>query len=86
MIEQYVFDVALQMEIELSNISLVDGLSLGCNDISLVNMSSEGREVGALIFQSDVETLAKGVVAERLEFGVMLALSRLQKFQELSLL
>lgn len=79
MIERYISEAALQMELEVSDVTLVDGMSLGCTDIDLVNISTRGREVGALVFQSDLGLLAQGVVCDRLEFGVRFALSRLQK-------
>lgn len=78
-IEMYISQVACQMGIELAYVALVGGMSLGCTDIDLVNISSHGREVGAVIFQADLDLLADGVVCERLEFGIRIALSRLQK-------
>jgi len=81
-LELFISDAALKLEMELSNVLLVDGMSLGCTDIDLVNITSNGRDVGVLIFQSDLESLANGIACERLEFGITSALSRLQKIVE----
>ena len=83
MIDKYVSKLAIQMGMNLSKVSLVDGKPLGCRDVSLLNMSSRERLVSALIFKDDLENLEKGDCCDRLEGRIRSALSRLQMMLEL---
>jgi hypothetical protein len=83
MIDKYVSDLAIQMGIKLSKVSLVNGQPLGCRDVCLLNMSSRGYITSALIFQADLVNLEKGGGCDRLEIRVRSALSRLQLKLEL---
>jgi hypothetical protein len=78
MIEEFVTDIATQLGIDLTSVSLVDGHLLGCNDAHLLNMTSKGHVVSALVFKADVENLRRGVGCDRLEIMIRAALSRLQ--------
>ena len=76
MIKEHASDIALQMGIKLSQVSIVDGHTLGCRDASLLNMTSKGHVVSALVFQSD------RVGCDRLEIRIRSALLRLQMLLE----
>ena len=82
MIEKYVSDIAIQMGMKLSKVSLVDGRPLGCLDVYLLNISTKERIVSALIFQADLENLEKGICSDRLEVRMRSALSRLKLLLE----
>ena len=90
MIEDFVSAIAVQMGMNLPEVSLVDGHHLGCRDVHLLNVSSKGHVVSTLIFQSDLDNLKSGAGCERLKDLVSTSLSRLQKltiidnFQEIS--
>jgi hypothetical protein len=82
MIEKYVSDIAIQMGMKLSKVSLVDGQPLGCLDVHLLNMSTKERIVSALIFKTDLENLENGISSDRLEVRMRAALSRLKVLLE----
>ena len=82
MIKRYVTDLATRMGMNPPDVSLVEGQFLGCIDTHLVNISTKGRIVGALVFRKDLEYLANGVGCDRLEVRIRLALSRLQMLLE----
>lgn len=78
MIEKYVSDLATQMGMELSEVSLVDGSTLGCKDAHLLDICSEDGSISTLIFNSDLINLEHGGCCTRLEIKVRTALSRLR--------
>ena len=78
MIEKYVSDIAIQMGIELSEVSLTDGSMLGCKDVHLLDIASEDSLVSTLVFHTDLTNLRYGYDCARLEIKVRKALSRLQ--------
>ena len=78
MIKEYVSDIALQMGIVISRVALVEGNSLGCADSHLLNISSNGRIVGAIVYTKDLESLKGKVDCDRLEVRIRSALSRLK--------
>ena len=82
MITKYVSDIAAQMGMKLSKVSLVDGRPLGGLDVYLLNMSAKERIVSALIFQADLENLEKGISSDRLEVRMRAALQRLKRLLE----
>ncbi len=83
MIKKYVSNIAVQIGLELSKISLVDGQTLGCRDTHLLSMSIKERIVSTIIYQSDLENLVKGIGCDRLEIRIRMALSRLQLLVDL---
>jgi hypothetical protein len=78
MIEEFVSGISTKMGINLSRITLIHGESLGCHDAHLLNISSEGHVVSALVFQADIENLKNGCGCDSLEVRMRTALSRLQ--------
>lgn len=82
MIEQFVSDIAGRMGINLAKVTLVDGQPLGCLDVQLLNMSSKGHVVSALVFQADIENLKNGIDCDSLEVRMRSSLSRLQVLLE----
>lgn len=82
MIKSFVSDIARQMGVKLSSISLTDGQSLGCLDTCLLNISAKGKTVGAMIFRSDIKKLADGAGHDLLEVRIRTTLSRLKVLLE----
>ena len=82
LIKGYVTDIALQTGMKLSKVSLVDGRTLGCRDLSLLNISSMGCIASALIYPADLRGLESGVVCGPLELRIRAAVSRLQMLTE----
>lgn len=78
MIDEYAADLAAQMGIKLSEISLVEGRDLGCLDVHLLNLAADGHLVSASVYQSELDTLQSGAGCERLELKIRSALLRLQ--------
>lgn len=83
MITRYVRELAFQMGMKLPDVSLVDGNTLGCKDVHLLDISIEEISISTLIFQSDLTPLENGDICNRLEVKVRTALARLQNQLEL---
>jgi hypothetical protein len=82
MIKEYIEDLAAQMGVHISKISVVEGESIGCSDVLLLHLSSGCQLVNALVYQSDLEDLKKGSSCDRLEVRIRIALSRLHLLTE----
>ncbi|MDD2898384.1 MAG: hypothetical protein PHI31_06690 [Desulfuromonadaceae bacterium] len=82
MIQSFASDIALQMGIQLSKISLTDGQPLGCLDTFLLDMTSNGKTVGAMIFKADLEKLKIGIGRDFLEVRIRSTLMRLQRLNQ----
>jgi hypothetical protein len=80
MIQKYVEEIALQMGIKLSRISVVEGRKVGCIDMHLLNLSADGHSVSTLLYQSELDEMQSGLPCLRLEIKIRAALSRLQVF------
>lgn len=78
MINKYVSDIAIQMGITVSRVALVEGNSLGCVDSHLLNISSNGHIVGAIVYTTDIMKLSENIDCDRLEVRIRSALSRLK--------
>jgi hypothetical protein len=82
MIQEYVADLAAQMMIKLSRVSVVDGKLLGCRDSNLLQLYSDGHMESALIYRQELEDLQNGVRRPMLEMRIHSALSRLKILSE----
>ncbi len=78
MIESFVHNLAAEIGISLSHISLVDGTPLGCCDACLLNMAKDKYEVSTLVYQSDIDKMQNGAEVDRLTIKVRSALLRLK--------
>jgi len=78
LIQKYVYDIAAQMKIQLSQVSVIEGRNVGCLDVHLLNITSGGRLVSVLVYQSELDKLQIGESCERLESRIRSALSGLQ--------
>jgi len=65
------------MKIQLSQVSVVEGRKVGCLDVHLLNLTSNGQLVSALVYQSELDKLQIGDCCERLESRIRSALARL---------
>jgi hypothetical protein len=70
------------MGLKLSGISLVEGDKIGCSEVHLLHMTSEGHMVSAIIYYPEVDDVQKGLPCESLELRVMSAMSRLKMMLE----
>ena len=82
MIQKYVGDIAAQMKIQLSQVSVVEGRKVGCLDVHLLNITSGGRLVSVLVYQSELDKLQIGERCDKLESRIRSALSGLQVLPE----
>ncbi len=77
-IQEYADDIAQQLGIKLSWISVVDGQRLGCRGVHLLKLASDGQLVCTLVYQSELDDLQSDLFSDRLEMKVRMALSRLK--------
>lgn len=82
MIQDYVHDIAAQMKIQLSKLSVVEGCNVGCLDVHLLNLTSNGHQQSALVYQSEMDKIQTGECCERLDLRIRSTLSHLQMKQE----
>jgi translation initiation factor 6 (eIF-6) len=82
LIQKYVYDIAAQMKIQLSQVSVIEGRNVGCLDVHLLNVTSNGHLVSVLVYQSELDKLQIGDRCERLESRIRSALSGLQVLPE----
>ena len=78
MIEKYVGDIALQMGVPVPQLSVVEGVTVGCYDVFLLHLTSGAHRVNALVYQAELDYLQNGISCDRLEVRIRIALSRLQ--------
>ena len=78
MIHKYVYDLARQMGISLTRMTVVDGRSVGCLGVHLLHFGTSGKLVSALVHQSDLDDLKNDICCDRLELKIRVALSRLE--------
>lgn len=78
MIREYAADLAAQMGMQLSDISVVDGEQAGCIGVHLLLLSINDNMVSSLVYQTDIAALQDGSEFDRLETRIRSALSRLQ--------
>jgi hypothetical protein len=77
MIKEYVNDLASQMGIKLSKVSLAGGLEAACIDY-LLEIKSKSHAVSILIRKSELDSLRNGSVSGFLELKIRTALERLE--------
>jgi hypothetical protein len=78
MIRSYATDLAAQVGIKLTQVSVVEGRRVGCLDVHLLHLAAEGQLVSTLVYQSELDELQGDSCCERLELKIRTALSRLQ--------
>lgn len=82
MIREYVTDLAVQKGIELSEVRLVEGRTVGCLDVHLLHLVTDSHKDSVLVYQSELDALQHGSCTQRLHTKLDTALSRLQKLLE----
>lgn len=78
MLQAYAADIAAQMGIMLTDITVVEGERVGCADVMLLHLGIKGFRSSSLVYQTDVVALQKGGECDRLETRIRSALQRLQ--------
>ena len=82
MIIKYVTDIADQMGIKLSRVSIVDQKPVGCTNAFLLNISLRLHSVNAIVFNSDLGDIENGDSTDKLDARIRAALSRLKMLVE----
>jgi len=77
MIKTYISDLATQMGIKLSKVTLDGGLDVACIDYRL-EIKSKSHVVSTLIRQSELDSLSTGAVSGFLELKIRTALEKLR--------
>ena len=57
---------------------MVEGTDVGCLDAHLLNITSDGQQQSALVYQAELNKIQLGESCEQLEFRIRSALSHLQ--------
>ena len=79
MINEYVSNLATQMGISISNISLRDGRATGCVDGFILSLESNGSVASEFVHQSELDSLQSCSFNTSLELKVKVALVRLNR-------
>jgi len=82
MVNEYVAKLAVQLGIQLSSVSVIEGRKLGCNDAHLVQLIADGNLINLLVYQSELDELQSNFVGDRLEQRIRTALLRMQYLLE----
>lgn len=82
MINDYAADLAVQMGMKLSKVTITEGMPLGCTDSNLLELTSKGKTTNALIHSIELENLKNGACNDLLELKVSSALDRLKMLLE----
>ena len=82
MINKYADDLAAQIGIKLSKVTLTEGRPLGCLDAFILCLDSNGKIVNTFIHKSDLDCLQNGFCCDRLELRIRSALARLKMMLE----
>lgn len=78
MIRDYVADIASQMEVQLSNVTLKEGRQFDCFDAHELNLEADGKMISVLLYQSELDQLQSNIVSVWLEQRIRSVLSKLQ--------
>lgn len=78
MVKVFAEDVAMQMGIELSQVTVVKGRSVDSLDTYLLRLVSGNREANTVMYQSEFDDLIDGQDYDRMELKLRFALSRLE--------
>jgi hypothetical protein len=79
MLQNLAHNLASDLGVALTRVSIVNGTRLGCLDVHLLHMSSGRHLSSALIHQSEIDSLHKGEQTGRLETKIRDALTRLKE-------
>jgi len=82
MVKEYVAKLAVQLGIQLSSVSVIEGRKLGCNDAHLLQLIADGNLINLLLYQSELDELQSNFVGDRLEQRIRTALLRMQYLLE----
>lgn len=82
MIKKYVSDLAMQMGVELTKVSVIEGQEVGCLDSYLVHLFCKGQKVSLLVYKPELDNLQNDITSDRLDLKTLHALSRLKMLLE----
>lgn len=78
MIQSYASDLATQMGIQLSQVSVMEDWSVFCQDAYLVKLAARDQLVSIVVYKHDLDNLRHSPGRERVDDKIRSALSRLQ--------
>lgn len=78
MIISHAGDLAVQMGIKLSRVSVVDGKSIGFLDCYLLHLYLDEQKVSVLIYQPELEDLQNGIYNDRIDSKIRAVLKQLK--------
>jgi hypothetical protein len=78
MIQEFASDIANQIGIQLSRVSVTEGRPVGATDVYLLSLAAGEHLVSTLIYQSELDHLQNGTDSGQLEEKIRAALERLR--------
>jgi hypothetical protein len=78
MIRNYAVDIASKMNVQLSNVTIIEGRQLDCLDAHELKLEADGKQISVLLYQSELDELLSNSVSVWLEQRIRSAMSRLQ--------
>lgn len=82
MIVGYATDLAMQMDIKLTRVSVVEANTLGCPESRLIHLYSNCQMVSTIIYQPELDDLQNRISSDRVDVKIRAALSRLKLLLE----
>jgi len=82
MIEKLAKDIARELGVGITSVSMFDGHQVGCLDVFLLQLYAQGYSVNALVHQHEVDLLEGGGTSDKLNFKIRAALTRLKSMIE----
>jgi hypothetical protein len=81
-IKEYCSFLAVQMGIQLSEVSVDEDWNTFCQDAYQLNLSSGSKKVSIVVYKPDLDNLLESTICKGLELKIQEGLSRLQLLLE----
>lgn len=78
MISTFVVNIADQMCVKISEMSIVDGREAGCIGVMLLHLTANGIKASVLTYQSDLDELRCSGSCDRLDNKIRAALATMK--------
>ncbi len=82
MVEKLSKDIAKEIGVDITSVSMFDGHQVGCLDVFLLQLYAQGYSVNALVHQHELDLLDEGGTCDKLNFKIRAALTRLKSMVE----
>ena len=77
-LEQYVREIADQMHVDLSEVSIIDGDQIGFYGKNILNFRSKDQFVKKLVDKADIVDVQRNDYCDRLEVTILVAMTQLK--------